>query len=107
MANVIFITAEGATTELDVDAGINLMHAAVSNGIYEIVGDCGGSASCATCHVYLAPEFEDKVAPAGEREQQMLASVAAERRPNSRLSCQIVMQDRLEGIVLHVPATQW
>jgi 2Fe-2S ferredoxin len=107
MATVKFITSEGATTELDVDAGINLMHAAVSNGIYEIVGDCGGSASCATCHVYLAPEFEDKVAPPGEREQQMLASVAADRMPNSRLSCQIVMEDRLEGIRLHIPATQW
>jgi 2Fe-2S ferredoxin len=107
MAIVTFITAQGVTTELDVEPGINLMHAAVSNGIYEIVGDCGGSASCATCHVYLAPGVADKLAPPGERELQMLASVSSERMPNSRLSCQIVMEDGLDGIRLHIPATQW
>ncbi len=107
MAIATFITAEGTTTDLDVEPGINLMHAAVSNGIYEIVGDCGGSASCATCHVYLAPGCEDKLPLPGERELQMLASVAAERMPNSRLCCQIVMEDRLAGITLHIPATQW
>lgn len=107
MPNAIFISSDGSQTELAVAAGINLMQAAVSNGIYEIVGDCGGSASCATCHVYLDSAFENKVSEANSREQQMLESTAAERKPNSRLSCQIVMTDDLEGITVRIADRQW
>ncbi|SFV02585.1 2Fe-2S iron-sulfur cluster-binding protein [Pseudoduganella namucuonensis] len=107
MAKVIYITAAGERTELEVDAGVNLMQAAVSNGIYEIVGDCGGSASCATCHVYLDPAFAQLVPAPGPREEQMMGSTASPRTAESRLSCQIVMEEQLDGIILRIPETQW
>ena len=107
MPNVTYIPVDGEAVTMDVPVGTNLMQAAVSNGIYAIVGDCGGSASCATCHVYVQPEYLDLVPAASARETEMLECVTAERKPNSRLSCQIVMTENLAGIQLGIPATQW
>ncbi|GAB3629733.1 (2Fe-2S)-binding protein [Pandoraea terrae] len=107
MPKAIFTTDEGTRTELDVRAGTSLMHAAVSNGIHEIVGDCGGSASCATCHVYIDEPYVGKCPAISPAEEGMLQSTAAERRPNSRLSCQIVMTEQLDGITVHIANPQW
>lgn len=107
MSKVIYISHDGTRRELDVANGTSLMQAAVSNGIYDIVGDCGGSASCATCHVYVQDEFADKVPPPNTREAEMLQCTAAELKPNSRLCCQISMAASLDGIVVEIPAEQW
>lgn len=107
MPNVTYIPVDGEAVTLNVPVGANLMQAAVSNGIYAIVGDCGGSASCATCHVYVQPEYLALVPAASDRETEMLGCVSAERKPNSRLSCQIVMTENLAGIQLGIPVTQW
>lgn len=107
MPKVRYISPDGSETELEVATGTNLMQAAVSNGIYAIVGDCGGSASCATCHVYVDGEFLPRIPAPTSRESEMLECTAAERKENSRLSCQIMMTEELAGIVLRIPDQQW
>jgi 2Fe-2S ferredoxin len=107
MSKVVYVSHDGTRRELDVADGVSLMQAAISNGIYDIVGDCGGSASCATCHVYVDDAFMDKVLPPNERETGMMDCAAAEVKPNSRLSCQIAMTPELDGIVVYIPDKQW
>ena len=107
MPKAIYISHDGTRRELEIAAGTSLMKAAVSNGIYDIVGDCGGSASCATCHVYVDAGYLPKIAAPTERELEMLALTSAERRDNSRLSCQIEMNETIDGIVVHMPDQQW
>jgi len=107
MPKVRYLSPDGSETELEVACGTNLMQAAVSNGIYAIVGDCGGSASCATCHVYVDEAFLSKIPAPSSRESEMLECTAAERKANSRLSCQIVMNEDLAGIVLWIADQQW
>lgn len=107
MPKAIYISHDGSRRELEVADGTNLMKAAVANGIYDIVGDCGGSASCATCHVYVDDTYLSKIPAASAREMEMLASTSAERRNSSRLSCQIIMNETLEGIVVRIPDQQW
>lgn len=82
------------------------MRAAVENGILGILAECGGSAMCATCHVYVDERYLDRLAPMNATEDAMLDSTAAERRPNSRLSCQITMTDDLDGLIVQLPPTQ-
>lgn len=107
MSKVIYITHDGTRHELEVSNGVSLMQAAVSNSIYDIVGDCGGSASCATCHVYVDEAYQDKIPAPTERETGMLECAAAEVKSGSRLCCQIVMSPELDGIVVNIPETQW
>ena len=106
-SKAIYISHDGTRRELEVADGTSLMKAAVSNGIYDIVGDCGGSASCATCHVYVDGAYLSKVPAPSAREMEMLACTSAERRENSRLSCQIEMNPALDGIIVHIPDQQW
>ena len=83
---------------------MTLMQAAVARGIPGVVGECGGSLSCATCHVVVAPDWADRAGPPGAFEEDMLDITEAERQPSSRLSCQIRMSADLDGIVVSVPA---
>ncbi len=95
---------DGRTITLDVAEGMNLMQAAVARGIPGVVGECGGSLSCATCHVVVDPDWAAQAGGPGVFEADMLDITEAERQPTSRLSCQITMTAALDGIVLHVPA---
>lgn len=106
MANITFVEANGQTTTVNLPDGWNLMQGATANGVDGILGECGGSCACATCHCYVADDFLAKVLPASEAELAMLDNVAAERRPNSRLACQIKTSPALEGLVVHLPETQ-
>lgn len=107
MPTARYISPDGSETQLEVAPGSNLMQAAVSNGIYAIIGDCGGSASCATCHVYVDEAYLARIPAASAREAEMLECTASERKANSRLSCQIVMNDELAGIVVRIADQQW
>ena len=80
-----------------------MMEAAVANNVPRVIGECGGSLSCATCHVYVDDTWAAKTGTAGEFEDAMLDVAEAERRGTSRLSCQIRMSAELDGLVLHVP----
>lgn len=92
---------------VDAGSGQTLMQAAVDAGIREIAADCGGLMSCATCHVYIAPAWQARVGEAPSEEANMLDFVAAERRPESRLSCQIVLTPTLDGLEVSLPASQY
>lgn len=102
MTRVTFITAEGQRFDLDGDDGESLMQLATSNLVPGIIGECGGSCACATCHVYVSDEWLGRV-PAPTTMEQDLLTVVTEPRPNSRLSCQIEVAPALTGLVVHVP----
>lgn len=108
MPQVNYIDQDGTTHAIDVPEGENLMHGAVFNGVEGVVGECGGALACATCHCYVDEAWTAKVGePASQEELDMLEIAAAERKPNSRLSCQIVMTAELEGVTVHLPETQY
>ncbi|GAA1034775.1 MULTISPECIES: 2Fe-2S iron-sulfur cluster-binding protein [Amycolatopsis] len=88
MPKVTFRAPDGDRT-LDVPPGTPLMQAAVDDAIDGIVGECGGNAMCATCHVYVPADAADDFPPMSEAEDEMLNCTASERRPTSRLSCQL------------------
>ena len=94
---------DGAETTLDVAAGTNLMAAATARAVPGVIGECGGSLSCATCHVVVDADWLARTGPIGSFEDQMLDLTEADRQPASRLSCQIRMSADLDGIILHVP----
>lgn len=106
MPQATFVHADGTRRALDVAAGTSLMRAATDHGLEGIVGDCGGAMSCATCHVFVEPAFAALLPPMQPNEDQILDYTAAGRRPESRLACQIVMSDALDGIVVHVADPQ-
>jgi len=94
---------DGSTKTAEVAAGTNLMEAAVANGIPEIEGACGGCLSCATCHVFVDPDWLAKLGGVDVFEDAMLDAPEVERTDASRLSCQIIMREELDGITLTVP----
>jgi 2Fe-2S ferredoxin len=106
MPLVNLITSDGLATELDVPIGVSVMQAAVSAGVSGIVGECGGSAMCATCHVYVDGSFADQLPVVSPVESEMLDCTASERLPASRLSCQIKMTAALDGMTVRLPERQ-
>ncbi|MEU6223521.1 2Fe-2S iron-sulfur cluster-binding protein [Streptomyces sp. NPDC047042] len=106
MPTVIFQLPDRTEHKVTAESGTVLMQAAVANGVQGIVAECGGNASCATCHVYVATAQSELVGPPNEVEDEMLDFTAAERRPTSRLSCQIQLTDTLDGLVVVVPEEQ-
>ena len=107
MPAVQLIDAEGRRRTLQVPAGGNLMRCATNAGVAEIVADCGGVMSCATCHVYIDDAWAGRLPPPSDDELAMLELTAAERRPGSRLSCQITIAGALDGLVVELPVTQY
>ncbi len=98
-----WILASGQQISAEVKAGQNLMEAAVANNIPLVIGECGGSLSCATCHVVVDGAWAARAGDVGKFEDAMLDVAEAERQPTSRLSCQIRMTPEVDGIILHVP----
>jgi len=106
MVHINFVEADGRTFEVDAPEGWSLMEAAFHNGVEGIEAECGGSCTCATCHVYVDERYLDKLKPVQPNEDEMLECTATERLPTSRLSCQIELTDALDGIVVNIPETQ-
>lgn len=106
MPSVTYVSHTGETTTIDVPVGATVMENAVKNGIDGIVAECGGACMCATCHVYVDPAFLDLLDPIGEEQEEMLGATAAERKPNSRLSCQIQMKPQFAGLIVRMPERQ-
>ena len=106
MVNVILIDASGLSRTLQAIEGQSLMQIEVSAGVRGIVGECGGSAMCATCHVYVDEAFSDQLSTPLETELEMLECTASERLPNSRLACQIKILTKHEGLVVRLPERQ-
>jgi ferredoxin, 2Fe-2S len=105
MPRITFIQHDGTEQTLDVASGQSVMQAAMSNGVGGIIADCGGSCSCATCHVYVDPAWIERVPPALSAEKDMV-ECALHVQENSRLSCQIQMVDSLDGLVVRLPESQ-
>mgnify|MGYP000132555511 CR=1 FL=1 len=106
MPTIIFETHDGNKFEAEAEAGTSVMQAAVDAGIDGILGECGGACSCATCHCYVEGEWVAKVNPAEELEKDMLDCVL-EPTEFSRLSCQIIVTDEHDQLVVKMPESQY
>ncbi len=107
MPKAVFVLNDNSEHEIEIARYESLMRAAVRNNVDGIVGECGGGLTCATCHVYVDPAWVDRLPPPTAGEDDMLQFTGAERRPNSRLSCQLRMADELAGIRVGVPPSQY
>ncbi|MFT3817538.1 MAG: 2Fe-2S iron-sulfur cluster-binding protein [Rubrivivax sp.] len=107
MPDIVFVHPDGREEGFEAPDGASLMQAATGHGIDGIVAECGGSGICATCHVYVDPAWAAKLPPPEPHEQDMLEVTAAERRPTSRLSCQIRLGPELQGLRVEIPERQY
>ncbi|MEP1230745.1 MAG: 2Fe-2S iron-sulfur cluster-binding protein [Litorimonas sp.] len=105
MPKITFIDAKGASRDVETKAGQSIMEAAVQNMVPGIDADCGGACACATCHIYVASEWVSKLKVKDDMEESML-DFADDVQENSRLSCQILMSDELDGIIVKTPENQ-
>jgi 2Fe-2S ferredoxin len=105
MPRITFIEHDGTAHQVEAANGQSLMRAAVDNGVPGIDADCGGECACATCHVYVEPDWLGRTGERSEMEQSML-SFAAVTQDNSRLSCQVAVSDALDGLVVRLPDGQ-
>jgi len=103
---ITYVEHTGKSHTVEADAGSTLMEAAINNLVPGIVGDCGGCCSCATCHVYVRDAWRDKLAAIADDEEALLDGLV-ERREGSRLSCQIRLDDSLDGLEVDMPASQF
>ena len=101
MPKITFITPAGERHDVNADVGSSLMEAAFENEVSGIVAECGGSCACATCHSYIDDAWIDRLPEMDDMEDAMLDS-AEDRRPNSRLTCQLVVAEEFDGLVVHV-----
>jgi len=105
MTKITYITHEDKSYTVEVQNGLTVMEGAVQNDIPGIDADCGGGMACATCHVYVEEKWLDKIPKAEEAEVDMI-DMAYEPKKNSRLSCQLIVSDELEGLTVTTPAQQ-
>ncbi len=96
----------GERRTLSAADGTSLMQAMVSAGLGNVIGECGGAAMCATCHVYVEEPWLAALEPMSEAESDMLEATASPRQANSRLSCQLRLRPELDGLVIRLPDTQ-
>lgn len=106
MPKVNYLAPDGSQRVVDATLGESVMATAVKNGVPGIVGECGGNCSCATCHVYVREDFSALVGAPEDMEDAMLDMAVSERRPGSRLSCQIAVTEELDGLTVETPAEQ-
>jgi ferredoxin, 2Fe-2S len=103
MAKITVITREGESKDVEAQNGLSLMEVIRDNGFDELLALCGGCCSCATCHVHIDPSFAGKLPPMGEDENDLLDSTD-HRNETSRLSCQIPVNDALDGLIVTIAA---
>lgn len=106
MPKVTYISPDGVEYAVRAAVGESVMLAAVQHGVPGILAECGGNCSCATCHVYVRADFVDLVGPPGDLEDDLLDLAVSERRPGSRLSCQIPVSPELDGLTVDLPESQ-
>ena len=105
MAKIKYIEHNGKSHTIDVASGLSVMEGAIQNTIPGIDADCGGSMACATCHVYVKKEWFDKLPKKEDGEEDMI-DMAYEPNKFSRLSCQLIVSEELEGLVVNLPTKQ-
>ncbi|MGW6356832.1 2Fe-2S iron-sulfur cluster-binding protein [Streptomyces sp. NPDC055092] len=97
MPNVEYVLPDGAVHTIDVPSGQSVMEGSVNNNLPGIVAECGGSCSCATCHVYVPLDAQTQFGEASDEERELLEFTEGSR-PESRLSCQLIVQDACAGV---------
>ena len=105
MAKIIYNTHDSKIYTIDIQNGLSVMEGAIQNDIPGIDADCGGSMACATCHVYVEEKWLDKIPKPEEAEVDMI-DMAYEPKKNSRLSCQLIVSDELDGLIVTTPEKQ-
>ena len=105
MTKITFVEINSTSHTIDIANGLSVMEGAVQNDIPGIDADCGGSMACATCHVYVEEEWLDKIPKKEDGEEDML-DMAYEPNKFSRLSCQVIVSDDLDGLVVKIPEKQ-
>ena len=105
MTKITYIEHNGKEHTIDVQNGLTVMEGAVQNDIPGIDADCGGSMACATCHVYVKDDWYNKLDEKSEGEDDMIDQ-AYDPKKNSRLSCQIIISDELDGLTVDIPSKQ-
>jgi 2Fe-2S ferredoxin len=105
MAKVTYIESNGEERTVEVPVGATVMDGAADHEIDGIVAVCGGGCSCSTCHVYVEPEWQERVGPPHDAEREILETAIAPAE-NSRLSCQIVVSEELDGLRVRIPEEQ-
>ncbi len=106
MVKITFIQHDGSEKTVDGVPGMTVMETAIKNSVPGIDADCGGACACATCHVYVEPDWQAKTGSRNPMEEDML-DFAFDVRDNSRLSCQIKVSDAIDGVRLRVPEKQF
>lgn len=106
MPRITFIGADGSERTVEAEAGLSVMQAAVRNEVPGIEAECGGACACATCHIYVDPEWMTVTGSADDMEEDML-DFAIDVRENSRLACQIEVSAELDGLVVRIPERQF
>jgi ferredoxin, 2Fe-2S len=107
MPSVTYIEYNGTEHQVEVPVGLSLMRGAVNNNVPGIDADCGGECACATCHVYVDPQWLDRTGlPVPGSQEASMLSFAAAAEPNSRLSCQITICEGLDGLIVRMPEGQ-
>ena len=106
MAKITFIQHDGSEQTVDGLPGMSVMETAIKHQVPGIDADCGGACACATCHVYVEPEWQEKVGARNPMEEDML-DFAFDVRDTSRLSCQIKVSNALDGLRVKVPEKQF
>ena len=105
MSKITYIEHGGKSHTVDVSNGLSVMEGAVQNNIPGIDADCGGGMACATCHVYVKEEWFDKLPKKEDGEEDMI-DMAYEPKKYSRLSCQLIVTDELDGLIVNLPEKQ-
>jgi 2Fe-2S ferredoxin len=105
MPKVTYIQPDGRERVVEARAGTTVMEAAIDNDVAGIVAECGGACSCATCHVYVDPAWASNL-PAPDAQEDGMLGCVLDRQPTSRLSCQIVLNPELDGLVVRVADEQ-
>jgi 2Fe-2S ferredoxin len=106
MITATFNHPESGVEMVWMEPGVSIMKAAILNGVGNIVGECGGQAMCATCHVIVRPEYREQLPPLGEDEDEMLDCAATARTDGSRLGCQLKAGDHFSTIEVDLPEAQ-
>ena len=105
MAKITYTDHQGNSKTVDVENGLSVMEGAIQNDVPGIDADCGGSMACATCHVYVEEKWLDKLSKAEDGEIDMI-DMAFEPKKNSRLSCQLIVTNELDGLKVTTPKKQ-
>ncbi len=105
MPLITYINANNDKTAIDVPTGMTVMYGASINMIDGILAECGGALTCATCHCYVHPDWLDVTGTASDKENQTLSKVR-QRKVNSRLSCQLKVEEKLDGLIVYLPESQ-